>query len=201
MFDYWFLSQLFFLIGVVFLFMAIYNQCSSVFSGALLKKDNDRHKGYEACGNYEMHGKTIYQKKLIEKNMQILSDRGVNLDKIRFVFQPCFVYDFITDEVNPKFEMVIPTLNSGLIDKNREPITIREDERDSRMLLSVNNCRNVDWQSLTIEINKSNKGFVFFIANESEDYHFETDTEYVRYINLDSVSFDNLISINKEANN
>lgn len=105
---------------------------------------------------------------LVSRNKKILLSKGVIPDKVRFISGPCFIYDFIKDEINfTSFTM----------------------HRASRLVClwsSVQVHENPDWNRLVNKINNSKRGYVFSLSNE-KNYHYEVDTNRIRYIDLDNV--------------
>jgi hypothetical protein len=114
----------------------------------------------------------------------------VPLDKIRFVFNPCFTYDADKNIVNPKYEIFIPLRKdgSGLFD-NKAPV-IEFNKPEKLMMVSVSNYKVDDnYDFIKQMVKKSKRGVVIFIADDTtflnEPYHYSVDTEVIRLINLD----------------
>lgn len=122
---------------------------------------------------------------MIEYNIKILLKNNIDNKKVRFVFNPVFNYDIDNDEINPKLNILLPMLSDGRFDNTKSEINL-----ENRNIKKI----SVDSYEQNIKDN-SNKGFVFFIANDKSynpitkkesDYKFMCDTDIIRYVNLDN---------------
>jgi len=134
------------------------------------------------------------QQGLIKRNRELLSHNQVPLNKIRFVLNPMFSYDIDKNEINPKYEVMIPlrTDGSGLFDKDAPIIEIGKP--DKIMSVCVNSYRVDDnYKFIKETLKKSKRGIAIFIMDEmcvnmngtTEPYHSSVDSEVIRFINLD----------------
>ena len=148
--------------------------------------------GYDV---YSTNKKNITISNLVERNIFLLLNKGINIDKIRFTFQPSVSYDFIKDIINPNTSLMLPMMDNGLFDKNRAPVIIGTDERNNRTIINVKSyCNPTDWTELINQINNSDKGFLFMLQDENNQ-HTETDTPMIRYANIDEeIAFINNIN-------
>lgn len=152
-------------------------------------------------------GKTVYEKhemgeevmnakfqKLVKKNRRLLLDNGILLNKIRFVFQPCFTYDVDKDEINPKYTLMLPIDgNTGLFKKGVPELTIDKPEKlISVSVYSYSIEDNYEFIGKTLKNTK--RGIVMFLADETDNefrtneempHIFGVDTEVIRFANLD----------------
>lgn len=123
---------------------------------------------------------------LVSRNKKILLSKGVIPNKVRFISGPCFIYDFIKDEINPNLRVEFPIMPNGLFDPSRKERIIGNDERNNRIWSSVRVHENPDWNRLVNKINNSKRGYVFSLSNE-KNCHYEVDTNRIRFIDLDNV--------------
>ena len=72
---------------------------------------NDFSEGYE---------------KLVKKNRNLLSDHGINLNKVRFVYTPTFFYDVEKNIINPSFTAMLPSKKSAPIIEIGKPKNVVE---------------------------------------------------------------------------
>ncbi len=56
----------------------------------------------------------------ISRNQKILTLKGIDLTKVRFVNSPAFVYDFMKDIINPELKLEVPMMSNGLFDPNQK---------------------------------------------------------------------------------
>lgn len=125
---------------------------------------------------------------LVSRNKKILLDRGILPNKFRFSGVPYFTYDFVKDEINPELKMMVPMMSDGLFDPSRREIIIGPDERNNRAWMGVFTYQDPDWNDLVNKINSSKRGYVFFLIKTDENYHYEVDTNRVRFVDLDTVN-------------
>jgi hypothetical protein len=132
-------------------------------------------------------------KDMIKTNRDLLSLNQVPLDKIRFVFNPCFTYDVDKNIINPKYETFIPLRKdgSGLFD-NKAPV-IEFGKPEKLMMVTVLTYKVDDnYEFIKEMIKKSKRGVVIFIADDTtffnEQYQFSVDSEVIRLVNLDEAT-------------
>jgi hypothetical protein len=137
---------------------------------------------------------TPSEKILIKKNQNLLSDHGVPIGKIRFVFQPTFTYDVDKNIINPIYHAFLPMNgDTGLFAKN-EPV-IEIGKPDKLMMVVVDSYKfNDNYEQLKMELKLCKRGIVIMIADETVNYvqydpspyKFSVDDEVIRYANLDT---------------
>jgi hypothetical protein len=138
---------------------------------------------------------TAVQQNLIKKNQNLLTDHGVPISKVRFVFQPTFTYDIDKNIINPVYHAFFPMNgDTGLFAKN-EPV-IEVGKPDKLMMVFVDSYRFIDnYEQLKMELKSCKRGIVIMIhdemvnnfqTNEPEPYKFSVDDEVIRYANLDT---------------
>lgn len=135
-----------------------------------------------------------WQQELIRKNQNLLTENGVSLNKIRFVFQPCFQYDIDANQINPAYDIFFPiNTDTGLFVKD-SPI-IEKNKPLNVMSIVVGNYQMADNYAYLKEVLKrSKRGIVIFIADEMvndlftgepQPYKFSVDDEVIRFAVLD----------------
>jgi len=136
-------------------------------------------------------------RELIKKNRMLLSDNGVNLNKIRFIFQPTFTYDIDRDSVNPQYTVYLPLRNddSGLFDKNAPVLEIGKPQ--NIVTGTVNNYKFEDNYAFIKELTKKTKrGIAIYIIEHTDaldcfgnkfSYEYGVDSEMVRLRDLDEL--------------
>jgi hypothetical protein len=135
-----------------------------------------------------------WQKELIRKNQNLLSANQVPINKIRFVFQPCFQYDIDADKINPMYNIMIPIYtDTGLFVKDSPIIEVGKPL--NMMTISVGNYQMADnYAYLKETLKRSKLGIVIFIVdetvpdfetNEPMPYKFSVDDEVIRFAVLD----------------
>jgi len=121
---------------------------------------------------------------LKKRNTEILLDKGINIEKVRFVQVPVNTYNITKNLINVPIKKMIPIMSDGRFDRSREPINLENEyinDLKSVISLSVHKTKLDDIKDA---INNSKYGFVFQLINE-ETIHYELDTELIRFINLD----------------
>lgn len=126
-----------------------------------------------------------YMQVMIDKNLNYLESIGTNIEKVRFIFQPSYTYDFIRNIVNPEIKLLVPLTQDDKFDNTREVFNLSESQPKDKVRLNVESYVNNDPEQLVKDINNSKLGFVFFLVNEGDQYHYETNTPKIRYNNLD----------------
>jgi hypothetical protein len=135
---------------------------------------------------------TAVQQNLIKKNQNLLSEHGVPINKVRFVFQPQFNYDVDKNVINPVYHAFFPISGeSGLFVKD-EPV-IEIGKPDNLMMVVVGNYKFDDNYAYLKETLKRCKiGVVIMINDEiiptisgPEVYKFSVDDEVIRFAVLD----------------
>jgi len=138
-------------------------------------------------------------KVLMKKNRDLLLLNQVPINKVRFIFHPCFTYDIDKDIINPPYDIFIPLRKdgSGLFDKNAPVIELNKPNK--LKIISVDNYKvNDNYAFIKEMIKNSKRGVVIFLADEvSKDfkgndmfYRSEVDSEVLRITNLDEVVAD-----------
>ena len=134
-------------------------------------------------------------KLLIKKNRDLLSLNGVNLNKIRFVFTPNFLYDIDADIIDPNYMIFMPKTKKKK--NNKYPIV--EINRPKNVVgVTVRNYNAVDnYELLKAMTKKSKKGIVIYIIEhknaidtdgKSFNYEFGVDGETLRLKDLDEIN-------------
>lgn len=100
-----------------------------------------------------------YLLKLYNHNENFLSNKGINLGKVRFSSYLGFAYDSKTDQI-------FTSKDTNLVDL--------EDDITMRFMTRV---ENPDYSELKDQVNNSKKGFVFFLSMNLADevYYFDLD--------------------------
>ena len=95
---------------------------------------------------------TAVQQNLIKKNQNLLSDHGVPIGKVRFVFHPTFTYDVDKNVINPVYHAFFPMNgNTGLFAKN-EPV-IEIGKPDKLIMIIVDSYKfNDNYEQLIMEL-------------------------------------------------
>lgn len=136
-------------------------------------------------------------RELIKKNRNLLSDNGVNLNKIRFIFQPTFTYDIDRDCVNPQYSVYLPLRNddSGLFDKHAPLLELGKPA--NLVTGTVNNYKFEDNYAFIKELTKKTKRGIAIYIIEHQDaidclgnkfsYEYGVDSEMVRLRDLDEL--------------
>jgi len=114
-----------------------------------------------------------------------LESIGADVEKVRFTFQPSYTYDFTRDTVNPETKLLVPLTHDDKFDNTREVFNLSESQPKDNVRLNVETYVNNDAEQLAKNINNSKLGFVFFLVNEGDQYHYEADTSRIRYNDLD----------------
>ena len=138
---------------------------------------------------------TAVQQNLIKKNQNLLSDHGVPIGKVRFVFHPTFTYDVDKNVINPVYHAFFPMNgNTGLFAKN-EPV-IEIGKPDKLIMIIVDSYKfNDNYEQLIMELKSCKRGIVIMISDEMvnglftgepKPYKFCVDDEVIRYANLDT---------------
>ena len=138
---------------------------------------------------------TAVQKNLIKKNQNLLTDHGVPINKIRFVFHPTFTYDVDKNVINPVYHAFFPMNgDTGRFAKN-EPV-IEIGKPDKLIMVIVDNYKFSDnYEQLKMELKSCKRGIVImindemvndFLTGEPKPYKFSVDDEVIRYANLDT---------------
>ena len=135
---------------------------------------------------------TAMHKNLIKKNQNLLSDHGVPIGKVRFVFHPTFTYDVDKNVINPVYHAFFPMNgDTGRFAKN-EPV-IEIGKPDKLIMVVVDNYKFDDnYEQLKMELKSCKRGIAIMINDEiiptvtgPEIYRFSVDDEIIRYANLD----------------
>ena len=134
-------------------------------------------------------------KLLIKKNRDLLSLNGVNLNKIRFVFTPNFLYDIDADIIDPNYMILMPETKRKKT--NKYPIV--EINRPKNVVgVTVRNYSAANnYELLKAMTKKSKKGIVIYIIEhknaidtdgKSFNYEFSVDAEILRLRDLDEIN-------------
>jgi len=109
--------------------------------------------------DFKIMTESVYLLKLYNYNEKFLSDKGINLDKVRFSSCLGFAYDSKTDQI-------FTSKDSNLVDL----------EDDIHMCF-MTRVEDPDYSELKDQVNNSKKGFVFFLSMnlENEVYFFDLD--------------------------
>ena len=136
---------------------------------------------------------TAMQRNLIKKNQNLLSDHGVPLNKIRFVFHPQFTYDIDKNVINPVYQAFFPMdSDNGKFVKDM-PI-IEHGKPDNLITVAVGSYKTDDNYAYLKEILKRCKIGVAIMINdeiingiqgEPIEYKFSVDDETMRFAVLD----------------
>jgi hypothetical protein len=136
---------------------------------------------------------TAMQRNLIKKNQNLLSDHGVPLNKIRFVFHPQFTYDIDNNQIDPIYHAFFPMdSDSGKFVKD-QPI-IEHGKPDNLITVIVGTYKTDDnYAYLKETLKRCKRGIVIMIADEIVHgiqgepivYRFSVDDETVRFAVLD----------------
>ena len=136
-------------------------------------------------------------RELIKKNRNLLSDNGLNLNKIRFVFSPTFTYDIDRDTINPRYRIYLPLRNddSGLFDKDAPVLELGKPA--NLVTATVNNYKFEDNFAFIKELTrKSKRGIAIYIIEHQDavdcfgnkfSYEHGVDSEMVRLRDLDEL--------------
>ena len=159
---------------LISVFIFFYGRIKKIITSIINKRI---YKKY-SIGSYVL---SDYEKKLIIKNRNILSENRVSINKIRFVFTPIFQYDIETDIINPRYDVMIPMLG-GYVDKKSPIISVNKPHH----LLSIITKfwqNNDNFANLKRILKHCKKGVVIMIANK-ECYEYNVD-EYIQMAILD----------------
>ena len=144
-----------------------------------------------------------WQKELIRKNQNFLSANQVPINKIRFVFQPCFQYDIDADKINPVYDIMFPIrTDTGLFVKDSPIIEVGKPL--NLMTIGVGNYQMADnYAYLKETLKRCKLGIVIFINDETVPnfetgepmpYKFSVDDEAIRFAVLDdAVAYNELV--------
>jgi hypothetical protein len=121
-----------------------------------------------------------YQKNLINLNRNLLLFNQVPINKIRFVFQPTFIYEVDADRVNPEYDVLTPTnrITGNVISslpkiEMNKPLNI--------IYITVNTYRTINNYDLLKQLlKKSKRGVVIYISDVES-----VNNDMIRFINLD----------------
>ena len=134
-------------------------------------------------------------KLLIKKNRDLLSLNGVNLNKIRFVFIPNFLYDIDVDIIDPNYMILMPETKRKKT--NKYPIVEINRPKNVVSVTVRNYSAANNYELLKTMTKKSKKGIVIYIIEhknainidgKSFNYEFGVDAEILRLRDLDEIS-------------
>lgn len=127
--------------------------------------------------------------KLVKKNRNLLSDHGVNINKVRFIFTPSFTYDTDKNKINPTFVAMLPSKSNAPIIEIGKPENVVSD--------TVVNYKVDDNYDFIKELVKNSKrGIVIYIIEHQDavkddgtlfNYEFGVDSEVLRLRDLDEL--------------
>ena len=133
--------------------------------------------------------KTKRQSDLVKKAKAVLSESRIPLNKIRFIFEPTFLYDIDANEINPVYSIMMPK-------RKRKPIIEIDKPANS---FTVKFCEFVDIddaETIKPVVMSSKKGVVMYI--DEKNFHLDYR---VGAVNLDAtIAFHQQISENFEYN-
>lgn len=188
---YFYINLIILLIGIIAIAMFIYIKLHGKLYGLIKIKNKPVYQKQTVGG----HKQGLKEKKLIKENQNFLREHGVPINKVRFVFQPCFEYDVDKNIINPVYQVMLPTdKNTGLF-INDEPL-IEIGKPLNVMAISVGSYKMDDnYEYLKSILKNSKRGIVIMIADETwtnigtgepEPYKFSVDDEVIRFANLDA---------------
>jgi len=136
---------------------------------------------------------TAMEQNLIKKNQNLLTDHGVPINKVRFVFHPQFNYDVDKNVINPVYHAFFPMNgNNGRFAKD-EPV-IEVGKPDNLMTVVVGSYKFDDnYAYLKETLKRCKRGIAIMINDEIVNglqgepipYKFSVDDEVIRFAVLD----------------
>ena len=112
----------------------------------------------------------------------ILLKNSINCNKVRFVNQPCFIYDIENNIINPKRDILIPVKSNGLFDSEKEPINLVKTSNNRMVCVMTYDKSILEFKN---KINNSISGYVFYVSFNNE---YSLDSNIIRCLNLDEIS-------------
>jgi hypothetical protein len=136
---------------------------------------------------------TAVQQNLIKKNQNLLSDHGVPINKIRFVFHPQFNYDVDRNVIDPNYYAFFPINDDNGLFVKDEPV-IEVGRPNNLITVVVGNYKTDDNYAYLKETLKRckigiaimiNDEIINGIQGEPIPYKFSVDDEIIRFAVLD----------------
>lgn len=130
---------------------------------------------------------------LVKANRDLLSLNGINLNKVRFVFNPMFQYDIDADIINPNYMVLIPTKKNGLYDKKSGILEIKKPKNVISVAVNTYMVKD-NYKYIKQLVKKSKRGIVIYI-NTTPDVikpdefgeGYSVDSESLRLRDLDEI--------------
>lgn len=129
---------------------------------------------------------------LVKKNRNLLSDHGINLNKIRFVYVPVFSYDTDKNIINPNFVVMLPSKKNAPIIEIGKPSNV--------VKVSINSHSVMDnYEFIKHLVKKTKKGIVIYIKKmdnaidfegNSFSYEYSVDGDVLKLVDLDTVGIE-----------
>jgi hypothetical protein len=125
------------------------------------------------------------QMELIKSNRKILSENGIPVNKVRFVFTSTFQYDIANDIINPTYDMMIPINKYGMIRDDVPKIGINKPVKLID-IIAYTYYGEDNYEILSQMLSNSKRGVVVMIRKDkTANYCFGVDTYLFRAANLD----------------
>jgi len=147
--------------------------------------------GYERIV-IEERPKTKRQSDLVKKVKAVLSESRIPLNKIRFIFEPTFLYDIDANKINPVYTIMMPK-NPG---RKKKPI-IEVDKPANCFTIKFSEFVDIDdAETIKPVVMSSKRGVVMYIDEKNFNFNYS-----VGAVNLDaSIAFHQQILENFEYN-
>lgn len=130
---------------------------------------------------------TDQQVELIKKNRDILIENGIQIRKVRFVFDYQFEYDPITNTVNPEYRILTPVDRFGNEIEHMSPKTINKPDGLIQLVIQMHQTEyGYHYEYIRQAIKYSENGVVFYI-NIENGREVSVENHDLRMIILDDV--------------
>lgn len=131
---------------------------------------------------------------LVKKNKNLLSDHGINLNKVRFVHTPVFMYDTDKNTLNPTFVAMLPSKKNAPIVEVGKPKNVFE-------IKVIEHKVGDNYKFIKYLVDNTKRGVVIYIKRYENAIRYDgtkflveegVDKEILKLIDLDSYNFNNV---------